>query len=161
MHISLSILQVGFCLGKLNNPIRFHGNSIWEQLPEVYIGDSGLEQLMVMHKKLLHFQAWCDLISESGGYFGKRSMLRSISERETSVHASSVSSVVSNSVTPWTAACQAPLSMGFSRQEYWSGFPCPPPEDPTDPGIEPTFPASPALHVDYLPIEPSGKPPEG
>ena len=79
-------------------------------------------------------------------------MLRSISERETAVHASSVSSVVSNSVTPWAA-----LSMGFSRQEYWSGFPCPPPEDPTDPGIEPTFPASPELQVDYLPTEPSGK----
>ena len=41
-------------------------------------------------------------------------------------------------VTPWTVAHQAPLSMGFSRQEYWSGLPCPPPEDPPDPGIKPT-----------------------
>ena len=32
-------------------------------------------------------------------------------------------------VTPWTVACQAPLSVGFSRQEYWGGFPCPPPSD--------------------------------
>ena len=40
-------------------------------------------------------------------------------------------------VTPWTVACQAPLSMGFSRQEYWSGLPCPPPGDLLDPGIEP------------------------
>ena len=39
--------------------------------------------------------------------------------------------------TPWTAAHQAPLSMGFSRQEYWSGLPCPPPGDRPDPGIEP------------------------
>ena len=39
--------------------------------------------------------------------------------------------------TPWTVACQAPLSMGFSRQEYWSGLPFPPPGDPLDPGIEP------------------------
>ena len=39
-------------------------------------------------------------------------------------------------VTPWTAACQSPLSMGFSRQEYWSGLPCPPPGDLPDPGIE-------------------------
>ena len=39
-------------------------------------------------------------------------------------------------VTLWTVACQAPLSMGFSRQEYWSGFPCPPPGDPLDPRIE-------------------------
>ena len=37
---------------------------------------------------------------------------------------------------PWTAACQAPLSMGFSRQEYWSGLPCPPPGALPDPGIE-------------------------
>ena len=38
---------------------------------------------------------------------------------------------------PWTAAHQAPLSVGFSRQEYWSGSPCPPPGDRPDPGIEP------------------------
>ena len=40
-------------------------------------------------------------------------------------------------VTPWTAACQAPLSLGFPRQEYWSGLPCPPPEDLPNPEIEP------------------------
>ena len=39
--------------------------------------------------------------------------------------------------TLWTVACQAPLSMGFSRQEYWSGLPCAPPRDLPDPGIEP------------------------
>ena len=39
--------------------------------------------------------------------------------------------------TPWAAARQAPLSMGFSRQEYWSGLPCPPPGDLPNPGIEP------------------------
>ena len=46
--------------------------------------------------------------------------------------------------TPWTIARQAPLSIGFSRQEYWSEVPCPPPGDLPDPGIEPvslTFPA--------------------
>ena len=41
-------------------------------------------------------------------------------------------------VTPWTVARQAPLSMGFSRQEYWSSLPCPPPGDLPNPGIEPT-----------------------
>ena len=47
-------------------------------------------------------------------------------------------SVVSNSfAAPWTVARQAPLSMGFSRQEYWSGLLCPPPGDLPDPGIEP------------------------
>ena len=49
--------------------------------------------------------------------------------------------------TPWTVACQAPLSMGFSRQEYWSGLPFPSPGDLPDPGIEPR---SPALETDAL-----------
>ena len=43
--------------------------------------------------------------------------------------------------TPWTVAYQAPLSMGFSRQEYWSGLPFPSPGDLPDPGIEPRSPA--------------------
>ena len=43
--------------------------------------------------------------------------------------------------TLWTVACQAPLSLGFSRQEYWSGLPCPLPGDLLDPGIEPGSPA--------------------
>ena len=60
--------------------------------------------------------------------------------------------------TLWTVAGQAPLSMGFSRQEYWSGFPCPPPGDLPDRGIEPLSPESPALQVDSLPTEPPGKP---
>ena len=42
--------------------------------------------------------------------------------------------------TPWTVAYQAPLSMGFSRQEYWSGLPFPPPGDLPDPGIEAASP---------------------
>ena len=48
-------------------------------------------------------------------------------------------------VTPWTVAPQSPLSMGFPRQEYWSGLPFPSQGDLPDPGIEPE---SPALHVD-------------
>ena len=53
-------------------------------------------------------------------------------------------------VTPWTVAHQASLSMGFSRQEYWSGLPFPSPGDPPDPGIEPV---SPALQADSIPSE--------
>ena len=48
-------------------------------------------------------------------------------------------------MTPWTVACQAPLSMGFSKQEYWSGLPCPPPGDLPNPGTEPESLMSPAL----------------
>ena len=65
------------------------------------------------------------------------------------VHACSVTSVVSDSVTLWTVAQQAPLSMGFSRQEYGS-VPCPPPGDLPHSGIEPMSPVSPALQVDSL-----------
>ena len=59
-------------------------------------------------------------------------------------------------MTVWTVGCQAPLSMGFSREEYWSELPCPPPGDLPDPGIKPTSPASPALQADTS--EPLGKP---
>ena len=48
-------------------------------------------------------------------------------------------------MTPWTVVCQAPLSMGFFRQEYWSRLSCPPPGDLPNPGIEPTSLMSPAL----------------
>ena len=53
-----------------------------------------------------------------------------------------VCSVVPNSVTLWTVACQAPLSVQFSRQEYWSRLPFPTPEDILDPEINPTSPVS-------------------
>ena len=56
--------------------------------------------------------------------------------------------------TPWTVARQAPLSMGFLRQEYWSGLPFPPPGDLPDPGIEL---GSPPLHMDSLQSELPGK----
>ena len=59
--------------------------------------------------------------------------------------------------TPWTVARQAPLSMGFSRQEYCSGLPFSPPGDLPDKGVEPVFPASLALQADSLSAEPSGK----
>ena len=56
--------------------------------------------------------------------------------------------------TPWTVAYQAPPSMGFSRQECWTGLPFPSPRDVPDPGIEPR---SPALQADALLSEPPGK----
>ena len=65
-------------------------------------------------------------------------------------------SVVSNSLQH-RGACQAPLSMGLSRQEYWSRLPCPPPGDLPDPGVEPR---SPTLQADSLLAEPPEKPQE-
>ena len=61
-------------------------------------------------------------------------------------------------VTLWTVACQAPLSLGFFRQEYWSELPFPSPGVLPDPGINPMSPVSSALQVNSLPAEPSGKP---
>ena len=58
------------------------------------------------------------------------------------------------SETLWTVACQVPLSMGFSRQEQWSGLPFPSPGDIPNPGTEPT---SPTLQADSLPSETPGK----
>ena len=59
--------------------------------------------------------------------------------------------------TPWTVAYQVPPSMGFSRQEYWSGLPFPSPGDLSDPGIES---GSPAFQADALTSEPPEKPPD-
>ena len=72
-------------------------------------------------------------------------------------------SVMSDSATPWTITHQVPLSMEFSRQEYWSGLPFPSPGGLPDPGVEPTSPASPApptLARDPFTTVPPGKPHE-
>ena len=58
-------------------------------------------------------------------------------------------------LTPWTIACQAPLSMGFSREGYWSGLPFPSPDNLPNPEIKP---GSPASQADILPSESPGKP---
>ena len=54
-------------------------------------------------------------------------------------------------VSLWTVSCQVPLSMGFSRQEYWSGLPCPPPGDLPNPEMEPTDVTSPVLADVFFP----------
>ena len=71
------------------------------------------------------------------------------------MHACSVASLVSDSVTLWTVVRQAPFSRGFFRQEYQSGLPCPPPGDLPEPEVEPAYPA---LQADSLSTQPPGKP---
>ena len=61
------------------------------------------------------------------------------------------------SVTPWTAAHQAPLSMGFLRQEYWNGLPFPPQGNLPNPGIKPQSPTAPALAGTFFTTELPGK----
>ena len=60
--------------------------------------------------------------------------------------------------TLWTIACQAPLSMGLSRQEYWSELPCPPSRVPPHPGFKPTSRTSPILQADSLLLSHKGSP---
>ena len=67
-------------------------------------------------------------------------------------------SVVSDSEIIWTVACQFPVSMGFFRQEYWSGLPFPPPGDLLDLGIESMSHVSPVLQADSLMAASSRKP---
>ena len=66
-----------------------------------------------------------------------------------------VASVVSDSMTPLTVACQAPLSIGFSRQKYWSELSIPPPGDLPNPGIKPLSLESPALAGGFFTTEPT------
>ena len=63
---------------------------------------------------------------------------------------------MSDSAMPWTVAHQAPLSVGFSRQEYWSGLPFPSPGDLPNPGIKLESPVAPVLQADSLPLSHQG-----
>ena len=73
------------------------------------------------------------------------------------VFAQSLQLCLTHIATLWTVAHQAPLSMGFSRQEYQSGLPCLPLGDLPDPGIKPASLKSPALQASSLPLVPPGK----
>ena len=79
--------------------------------------------------------------------------LRYFAHNSGCVRVCSVLSRVRLFVTPWTIACQAPLSMRFPRQEHWSGLPFPPPGDLPDPGIEPKS-VAPALAGRFFTTEP-------
>ena len=84
----------------------------------------------------------CDLMDVGNLISGSSAFSKSIFKIYIfiNLHESESRSVVTDSVTPWTVACQAPLSMEFSRPEYWSGLPFPSLEDLPNPGIEPKSP---------------------
>ena len=92
----------------------------------------------------------------SGFGFSKLSLVPTYRHRLSAFYCNAVMALnrVRLFATPWTVAYQVPPSMGFSRQEYWSGLPFPSPGDLPDPGIEPRSPAS---QADALPSEPPGK----
>ena len=91
-------------------------------------------------------------LSPTWWYLGRSKYL--IQPASTRARGVPVCSSVRLFVTPWTVACQAPLSMESSRQEYWSGLPFPPPGDLPDLGIELTSLVSPALAGRFFTIEP-------
>ena len=81
-------------------------------------------------------------------------LFNSLTKNQVSEVSEIAQSFVSNSVTPWSVAYQAPLTVGLSRQEYWNGLPFPSPGDLPNPGIKP---GSPTLQADGLPSELPGK----
>ena len=97
---------------------------------------------------------WWDRSLDSWMFLGTDFMISVLPSLHISVKVKSLSRV-RLFVTPWTVAHQAPPSMGFYRQKYWSGLPFPSPGDLPDPGIKPR---SPALRAEALTSEPPGKP---
>ena len=128
----------------------------WEAAPQVALRDLSTEAVGGSQYIRLWWRGEFNTIKHS---FYKRfsaspaSLVAQLVKNPPAVHEWSCL-VVSDFVTPWPVACQAPPSMGFSRQEYWSGLLLPSPGDLPDPGMEPK---SPALQANTLPPEPSGK----
>ena len=89
---------------------------------------------------------------------GDNSFLREFQKMKASNNVLSCFSHVWLFETPWTVACQAPLSMGFSRQEYWGVFPAPPPGDLPHPGIKMSLLCLWHWQMDSLPLAPPGEP---
>ena len=113
--------------------------------------------VMIYHILPLYWQIWASLVAQLVKNLPavQETWVRSLGwkdplEKEMATHSSILAWKI-----PWTITYQAPLSMGFSRQEYWSRLPFSSPGDVPDPRIEPR---SPALQADSLPSEPSGKP---
>ena len=98
-------------------------------------------KLFQLERFLFHHCLW--VVSKGG--FSAMINITSYGQQAMHVCMQSSFSCVWLFATLWTIAHQAPLSMGFSRQEYWSGLPCPPPGTLPDPGIEPVSLMSPAL----------------
>ena len=126
-------------------PVNLKGNQPW-----LFVGrtDAEAEAPLLWH-------TWCEELTHwKILMLGKIEAERSGWQRIRWSKRKSSHSVVSDSVTPWTVACQTPLSMEFSRQGYWSGLPFPSPGDLPNPGIELR---SPALQAASLPSEPPGR----
>ena len=121
--------------------MEFYRQEYWSELPcppPGYLPNPGIELVSLTHPAL------------AGGFFATSATW------EAPKMVVLMLSHVQLFVTPWTVAQQAPLSKGFSRQEYWSGLPTP--GDLPDPRIEPMSPAASALAGGFFTTEPPGKP---
>ena len=117
-----------------------------------------LEKEWATHSSILSWRIpWME---EPGGLqsMGLQNFTFTLRDGENHKERSESVSHVQLSATPWTVACQPSLSMGFSRQEYWSGLPYPPPGDLSDPGIEPVSLCLLHWQAGSLPLVPPGKP---
>ena len=127
---------------------RFISRNIYQLRLQWKVCNLGQQKTKRNFKKLKYIEyRYCNSLERR---FGIKKMLK----RYSKVYLCSVTSVVSQLfVTLRTVACQAALSMGFSRQEYWSGLPCPSLGDLPNPGIEPV---ALALQADSLPLSHQG-----
>ena len=109
-------------------------------------------QCNIISPKKKELNGWWRVMEELKVHIsGERSSLKQIH----TVFSSNACSGMFNSETPWTVACQAPVSMVFPKQKYWSRFPFPTPGDLPKPGTEPASLASPALAGELLTMAPS------
>ena len=133
-------------------------NTVWYHL---YVESKNMIEMNLFTKHKLTHRLW----KQSHGYQKQNAEARGgLGAWDWGAHTIMCACMISCSshvwlpVTLWTVARQAPLSMEFSRQEYWGGLPCSPPGDLPNQGIEPPTPASPALQVDSLPLSCQGSP---
>ena len=117
-----------------------------------WVGKIPLEKEMATHSSIL---AWRILMGRGAWEATVHGVAESDTTQQLNHHQSL--SHVQLFATPWTIACQAPLSMGLSWQEYWSGLPFPPLGDLPDPWVKPVSPPSPTLVHGFFLTEPSGK----
>ena len=134
LYTTWCLILILYCLKFLNKPIIFQ-SLIWRVLSRLKpIQKHPLPMTLRQLRGFLGITGYCHIWIPGYGELG----------------GGLVTKWYPTLATPWTLACQAPLSMGFYRQEYWSGLPFPSPGDLPNPGIKPR---SPALQADSLPTE--------
>ena len=151
------------------HPHPLTSGMIWDELFNIWVSLSSFEKwgwwclphlLELLHSSNMSNLNQAENVCHSKGYI-RICHTNKFDNLELDVYCGIVLNCILLFATPWTVAHQAPLSMEFSRQEYWSGLPFPTPGHLPDPGIKPTSLESPALAGGFLTTEPLGKPYHG